>query len=79
VLLDDIVSSGQTALQAIRLIRAQTNRAPIFIAIHGLFSDFSDATIEAAGARIVCTTTVPGRNSQIDVSDAIAASMRRFL
>jgi ribose-phosphate pyrophosphokinase len=79
VLVDDIVSSGETALQAIRLIRTQTNKAPLCVAIHGLFSGLSDATIEAEGARVVCTTTVPGRHSQIDVSDAVAASVRAFL
>lgn len=79
VILDDIISSGETMLQAVRLLGKQIRIAPICIAVHGLFSELSDAALEAEGARLVCTNTVPNRHAEIDVSNILAQSAGPFL
>ena len=79
VLLDDIVSSGETMLQAVRLVREKTDMAPICVAVHGLFSELADAALEDVGARLVCTNSVATRKSQIDISRAVAQSAESFL
>jgi ribose-phosphate pyrophosphokinase len=79
VILDDILSSGETMLQAVRLLRKHTARSPLCLAVHGLFSELTDASLDAEGARLVCTNTVPNRRSQIDVSSTLAVCARPFL
>jgi ribose-phosphate pyrophosphokinase len=79
VVLDDIVSSGETMLQAVRLLGKQTRVPPLCVAVHGLFSELSDAALEAEGARLVCTNTVPNRHAEIDISEVLARSVERFL
>jgi len=79
VILDDIVSSGETMLQAVRLLRAQTRVLPVCVAVHGLFSNLSDAEIEAECERLVCTNTVPNRHGVIDIAPTLAESVKGFL
>jgi ribose-phosphate pyrophosphokinase len=50
VLVDDIISSGQTMLEAVRLLAAQGWAAPVCIAVHGLFADQADVLLAQAHA-----------------------------
>jgi len=79
VVLDDIISSGETMLKAVRLIRARARRSPLCIATHGLFSNDSHIALQEEEVRIVTTNTVPNRWSEIDISGSLADSVRRFL
>lgn len=72
VLVDDIISSGQTMLQAVRRIGEFTSVQPICLAVHGLFADGSDAALEREGARIVTTNSVPHTSNAIDVAQLLA-------
>jgi ribose-phosphate pyrophosphokinase len=75
VLVDDIISSGRTMIEAVRLITVQTKTAPICIGVHGLFADRSDNSLVAAGARVVTCNTVPHPTNAIDISDLIARAI----
>jgi len=72
VLIDDIVSSGQTMLKAVRLLRQTTAIAPVCIAVHGIFAEGADAMLQAEGARLVTSSSVPHPTNQIDVSALLA-------
>jgi len=72
VLIDDIVSSGQTMLKAVRLLRQTTAIAPVCIAVHGIFAEGVDAMLQAEGARLVTSSSVPHPTNQIDVSALLA-------
>jgi ribose-phosphate pyrophosphokinase len=77
VLVDDIISSGRTMIEAVRLLAAQGWPPPVCIAVHGLFADRSDELLVRAGARVVTTNSVGLGRSDIDVApllgEAIAA------
>jgi ribose-phosphate pyrophosphokinase len=75
VLLDDIISSGRTMIEAVRLIRARGVPKPICIAVHGLFADNSDQLLAHAGARVVTTNSVPHQTNGIDVAKILATSI----
>jgi ribose-phosphate pyrophosphokinase len=77
VLVDDIVSTGRTMLEAVRLLAAAGKRPPICVAVHGLFADGSDRLLADAGARVVTTNTVPHPTNAIDVHALLAAALRR--
>ncbi len=72
VLLDDIISSGETMLAAIRAVRRASNVRPVCVAVHGIFADSAAETLAHAGARIVTTNTVPHATNAIDVSGLLA-------
>ena len=67
VLVDDIISSGRTMIEAVRLLAAQGWPTPVCIAVHGLFADHSDEMLVGAGARVVTTNSVGPERSEIDV------------
>lgn len=79
VLIDDIVSSAQTMLQAARLLRDRTSKPATCIAVHALFAQESFAELSAVAGKVVTTNTVPHASNAIDVSSAIAHQAARFV
>jgi ribose-phosphate pyrophosphokinase len=79
VLLDDIVSSGKTMLQALQLVRAASHRAPVVIALHGLFADGADRAILQTGARLVTTNSVPHAAGVIDLAGLLAPAVTNLV
>jgi ribose-phosphate pyrophosphokinase len=79
VLLDDIISSGVTMLETLRLLKGSRAKSPIAIAIHGLCSADTAATLKSAGAKLVTTNSVPNPWAQIDIAPLIATGLAEFL
>jgi ribose-phosphate pyrophosphokinase len=77
VLLDDIVSSGRTMLEAIRLMDSPVR--PVCIAVHGLFADGSDRLLTAAGAHLVTSNTIPHPSNAIELQSEIAKATLRLV
>jgi ribose-phosphate pyrophosphokinase len=76
VLIDDIISTGRTMIEAvIQLIRAGM-RPPVCIAVHAVFADAADAALIAAGAAgvVSCNTIVHSTNA-IDVDGAVVEAV----
>lgn len=78
VLIDDIISSGETMLEAVRAVKPYTRRAPIAIGVHGLFADGSDKAIEKEGATLVTSDTVPHASNRIDIAGLLAPAIMDF-
>jgi ribose-phosphate pyrophosphokinase len=78
VLVDDIISSGRTMIEAARLISAELGLAPVCVAVHGLFAENSDELLAAAGARVVTCNTVPHPTNAIDICDLIVPEVGEF-
>ncbi|UXI65984.1 ribose-phosphate diphosphokinase [Tahibacter amnicola] len=69
VLVDDIISSGHTLLETLRVLREVRAQPAICIAVHGLFADGADQRLLAAGAqRLVTTNCVEHSSNEIDVT-----------
>lgn len=80
VIIDDILSSARTMIEATRLIRAAGYRAPICIGVHAIFAEDALATLEAAGpARIVTVNTVPHASNSIDITDQLGGAIAKAL
>jgi ribose-phosphate pyrophosphokinase len=75
VLVDDIISSGRTMLEAVRLLSAEGWVAPVCVAVHGLFADRADVLLADAGARVVTTNTVTHATNGIDVTPLLAGAV----
>lgn len=77
IILDDIISSGGTMIEAVKRLREHGFESPICVGIHGLFADEAYADLLDAGAREVVTTdTVAHRSNAIDVTRPAAEALR---
>jgi ribose-phosphate pyrophosphokinase len=76
VLVDDIISSGQTMAATVRELAALEFAAPICVGVHSVFAGDALAVLQAAGAaRVVSCNTLPHATNAIDVTMALAESM----
>ena len=75
VFVDDIISSGHTMAEAIRLVTGHSAKRPVCIVVHGLFADNSDEMLAATGARIVTSNSVGHATNAIDVAPLLAAGV----
>lgn len=80
VLIDDIVSTGKTMVEATRQLRAAGSAPPMCIAIHAVFADAVNDELVSAGARgIITCNTIPHATNKICVADSIAIAVRARL
>lgn len=73
VLVDDIISSAATMIEAARLLVAAGMPRPVCIGIHGLFAGDSFNALSEVAERVVTTNSVMHASNQIDLSQQIAA------
>jgi ribose-phosphate pyrophosphokinase len=78
ILVDDIISSGRTMLEAVRLLAAQGWAAPVCIAVHGLFADQSDVLLVQAGARVVTSNSIPHLTNGIDLTALLVDAIKQI-
>lgn len=78
VFVDDIISSGRTMAEALRLMAGRTTQHPVCIAMHGLFADHSDRLL-AASARLVTSNTVVHPSNALDVAPLLAPNVRELM
>jgi len=77
VLVDDIISSGQTMATTVRELVAMGFSAPICVGVHPVFAGTALAVLQAAGAaRVVSCNTLPHPTNAIDVTIPLAEAVR---
>ncbi|HEY0480473.1 MAG TPA: ribose-phosphate diphosphokinase [Kofleriaceae bacterium] len=80
VVIDDIVSTGRTMIEATRQLRAAGSAPPMCVAIHAVFADaLADALIDAGARGIVTCDTIPHATNRIGVADSLAIAVRERL
>jgi ribose-phosphate pyrophosphokinase len=80
VLVDDIVSTAATLLEAARALRRSAFEAPYCVAVHGVFAGDAYPRLLAAGVRrVVTSNTILHPTNEIDVHDLLAAAAVRQL
>jgi len=79
VVVDDIVSSGQTMVATVRSLVAAGLRAPICVGVHALFAEGAEQELRHAGAaQIVTTTSVPHPTNGIDIIPLVVPAIREL-
>jgi ribose-phosphate pyrophosphokinase len=80
VLVDDIIASGATMLEATRLLRLAGWPAPICLGVHPVFAGDAYASLKKAGAaKIVTCNTITHPSNAIDISKLVAAAVAQSL
>ena len=78
VLIDDIISTGQTMAAAVRHIREVSLVPPVCVAVHAVFAAGAAEALAEAGASLVVTTnTIPHASNGIDIVTAVATELAR--
>lgn len=77
VLIDDIVSSGRTMIEASQGLIAQGLKRPVCLAVHALFVEDAFTRLSELAQRIVSTDCVPHPSNLISVGRLIAEALRR--
>lgn len=75
ILIDDVISSGQTLANAAREITAQGFPAPVCLAVHGLFATGSVALLTEIGCRLVTTDSIPHASNSIALSPLLGGAL----
>ena len=80
VVIDDIVSTGRTMLEATRQLRAAGSAPPMCIAIHAVFADAVHDELVAAGARgIITCDPIAHASNRICIAEPLADAVRARL
>lgn len=80
VVIDDIVSTGKTMIEATRQLRAAGSAPPMCVAIHAVFADsVLDELMSAGASGIVTCDTIAHASNRICVADALADAARASL
>jgi ribose-phosphate pyrophosphokinase len=80
VVIDDIISTGRTMVEATRQLRSAGSAPPMCIAIHAVFADAVNDELVTAGARgIVTCNTIAHASNRICVADPLADAVRARL
>ena len=80
VLVDDIVSTARTMIEAVKHLKAAATSAPVCIGVHAIFAGSAYDDLMAAGAsRVVTCNTIAHPSNAIDVFPAISRTLRTML
>lgn len=72
VLMDDIISTGQTMIQTIGHLKKAGMKDPVCIGIHAVFSENSyEGLMKSGAARVVTSNTIKHETNAIDVSEVL--------
>lgn len=78
VLVDDMISTGKTMIQAAsHLTRAGMN-GPVCIAVHGIFAQGAIAEMQDNGLQVVTSNSIADATNQIDLAPLLAKALLTF-
>ena len=75
VIVDDIISTGNTILETVKILRRLGAKNIYCICVHGIFANDALNKLKKAGIEVVSTNTIPNKMAKIDVSGVIAESL----
>lgn len=76
VLVDDVISSGETLAGAARRIVDQGFAPPICLAVHAIFAEGAQTALDAVGCRVVTTDAIPHPSNAISLAPLLAAALQ---
>lgn len=79
ILIDDIISTGQTMIETVSHLKRAGLRAPVCIGVHAVFAGTSYEDLKKAGAHSIITcSTIPHVSNAIDISEMLSGPVKRL-
>jgi ribose-phosphate pyrophosphokinase len=79
ILIDDIISTGQTMIETVSHLKKARLRAPVCIGVHAVFAGTSYEDLKKAGAHSIITcSTIPHVSNAIDISETLSGPVKRL-
>lgn len=78
VLVDDMISTGNTILKTVQLLKRLGAKRFSCLCVHGIFAENALQKLKKAGVEVISTNTIPNKASRIDVSGLIADEIDKF-
>lgn len=76
ILVDDMISTGNSMVEAAKHLQKQNCGKIFACCTHGLFVNGAQKRLTQAGiTKIICTNTIPGKNSIVDISDVLVSAL----
>lgn len=72
VLVDDMISTGHTLLETIKLLKKLGAKNFTCIAVHGIFVENALTKLKKVGVKVITSNTIPSTVNKIDVTSLIA-------
>ncbi len=80
VIIDDVISSGQTILECIKTLKSKGVEHIQCVAVHGIFADGSDEVLIQAGLNQLATAnTIPHSSNAIDITPQLTTAVISIL
>lgn len=80
IIIDDVISSGQTLLRCVQALKSQQFKQIECIAVHGIFADAIDKLLMAQGVtRLITTNSIPHSSNAVDLADLLQAPIESCL
>lgn len=79
VLVDDIISTGRTMIQAAAHLQAAGMSTPVCIGVHGIFAAGALEEMQAVGLQVVTSNSIPDISNQIDLAPLLAEGLQHLL
>jgi ribose-phosphate pyrophosphokinase len=80
VLVDDMISTGHTLMEAVRQLADAGLAAPVCAAVHGLFAEHAwQGLVRAGAAEVVTCNTVVHSSNRVDVTPLLLDAVRHHL
>lgn len=76
VIVDDIISTGHTIMEAAKILKKLGAKNVYCICVHGIFVNDALSKLRKAGIKVVSTNTIPNKAARIDVSGLIALALK---
>ena len=76
VFVDDMISTGNTILEAAKDIRRLGAKKFFCVAVHGIFVEKALERLRKANINVVTTNTIPNKVSKIDISWLVAQGLK---
>ena len=77
VIVDDIISTGHTILEAAKHAKALGAKSITAIGVHGLFAEKALEKLRKAKIKVLTTNTVEGKTAKIDVADLLVKELKK--
>lgn len=79
VLVDDIISTAQTMIQAIRQIKQRTSAPPVCVGVHAVFGGEAYSKLLDTGARVITCNTIAHPSNGIDWTPLAGQALKKIL